>query len=198
MTSDAERALWAFDEAVQEVRSFVRGASYGLRLAVSRIGGLKSSSPGLGEAVARVDEMERLLESLSRGEDHLSDAAILALGDHFRAFLARALHLESLPALPGTRPGVENISGTPHALDRVPFWFSLALQLYRAALQGGRLDRAALDALGGTDVELAYPGGKRKLFREGDRITLTEGQLDQVADAYLEAAKAIKLKLLTA
>jgi len=44
-------------------------------------------------------------------------------------------------------------------------------------------------------VELAYPGGKMKLFREGDRIALTERQVAEMGDAVLAAARAIRARL---
>jgi hypothetical protein len=65
-------------------------------------------------------------------------------------------------------------------------------------LRGGRLDRKALDTLGTDALEIAYPGGKVKLFRQGDRVGLSERQLGEVAHALIEAARAIRVRLLTA
>lgn len=199
MANDVERALWALEEAVDGVLSYVKGASYGLRLATKRVGDLSRPATGLAEAKPQAAaELERLSEALEHGEDRLSDLAVLALGDHFRAFLARALELPELPPLPPTPADAEALCGTPGALGKVPFWVPLALQLYRAALRGGRLDRNALQALGLDDLEIAYPSGKVRLYREGDHVTLTEQQLAEVGQALVEAGRAIYLRLVTA
>lgn len=199
MNSNAERAVWALEEAVDGVLSFVRASSYGMRLAVKRVGDLTVRSPSLGGAGSPTGaEMERLVEALEEGEDQLSDVAILALGDYFRAFLARALELPQVPPLPPTPSEVENLTGTPGALAKTPSWFPLILELYRTVLRGGRLNKSSLDALGIDALELAYPGGKVKMHREGDHVTLTEHQLAEAAQALVEAAKAIRLRLLTA
>ena len=196
MATDAEQALWAFEEAVERVLRFVRGTSYGLRLATRRIGDLVSSpSASPGAAGPDLDEIRSALEE---APEHLTEFAALALGDHFRAFLARALSLEHLPPLPDTPEGVEELAGTPGALAESPFWVPLMLQLYRVALRGGVLDRRAVEALGGSRFELPYPGGKVKLFGPGDRVALTEGQIEEAAQAFLEAARAVRLRLITA
>jgi hypothetical protein len=198
VASDVERAVSALEEAVGEVLSLLKAASYGLRLAVRRVGDVATTSPALSEATPQsAAEMERLVKALELGEDHLSDVTVLALGDHFRAFLARALDLPQLPPLPLVPAELEALAGTPGALAKTPFWFRLALQLYRAALQGGRIDRETLEALGLRELEIAYPGGKIKLYQEGSRVTLTEHQLEETAQAFLDAARAIRLRLLT-
>ncbi|MHB8766522.1 MAG: hypothetical protein ACYDA8_19600 [Deferrisomatales bacterium] len=199
MTTDAERALWALEEAVEGVLSFVRGAAYGLRLASKRVGDLTiSGAAAAGTRPHTADELQRLVASLQQGEDRLSDLTVLALGDHFRAFLARALQFPQLPALPPDPDGVELLAGTPGALARVPAWFPLLLQLYRVTLKGGRLDRAALQGLGRDPLELPYAGGKMKMFTEGDHVVLSEQMLEEVGRAVLEAAKGIRLRLQTA
>ncbi len=198
MGTDTERALWALEEALEGVLSFVKGAAYGLRLATKKVGDLTSSAPQLpGTRGTGGEEFELLVEALQQGEDRLSDVAVLAMGDHFRVFLARALELAQLPALPATPAALEEFAGAPGAFAKLPAAFRLLLQLYRAALQGGRLDRAALEAAGLRELELSYPGGKVKMFREGDHVTLTEQQLQEAAQALLEAARAIRLRLLT-
>ena len=189
MGNDLEEALRAFEEATEEVLLFVKAAAYGLRLAVQRVGGLGAGSRASAE-------MERLILALERGEDYLSDVVVLALGDHFRAFLARALELPHPPPLPETPEDVETLAGAPGALREVPFWFPLLLQLYRISLGGGQLDERALESLGLTDLEIVFPGGKVKLFREGDRVALSEGHLDQTAEAVLDAARTICSRLL--
>ena len=196
MASDAEQALWALEEAVDGVLSFVRSASYGLRLATRRVADL-AHRPGASPAAAG-PEIEGLREALQEAPERLSDLAVLALGDHFRAFLARALSLEVPPPLPGTPEGVEELAGTPGALARCPFWVPLLLQLYRVVLRGGGLDRRAVEALGGGSIEIRYPGGKVKLFTEGDRVELAESHLEEAGRALVEAARAIHLRLLTA
>jgi len=202
MGTDTERALGALEEALDGVLSFVKGAAYGLRLATRKVGELTSGGTGLpglpGGRGPGGEELELLVEALQQGEDRLSDVAVLALGDHFRVFLARALELPQLPALPPTPAALEEFAGAPGALTKLPSAFGLLLQLYRAALQGGRLDRAALEAAGLRELELSYPGGKVKMFREGDHVTLTEAQLQEAAQSLLEAARAIRLRLLTA
>ncbi len=199
MGTDTERALGALEEALDGVLSFVKGAAYGLRLASKKVGDLTSGGANLpGGRGPGGEELDLLVEALQQGEDRLSDVAVLALGDHFRVFLARALELPQLPSLPPTPQALEEFAGAPGALAKLPPAFGLLLQLYRAALQGGRLDRAALEAAGLRELELAYPGGKVKMFREGDHVTLTELQLQEAAQALLEAARAIRLRLLTA
>jgi len=199
MGTDTERALWALEEALEGVVALVRGAGYGLRLAAKRVGDLGASpGPQPTSKGPTGEEFERLVEALEFGEDRLSDVAVLAMGDHFRVFLARALELDQLPPLPPTPQAAEQLCGTPGALSPLPFWFPLALQLYRAALQGGRLDRSSLEALGVGQIELPYPGGKVKMHREGDRVTLTEHQTQEVAESLVEAGRAIRLRLLTA
>lgn len=193
MSSDADRALWSLEETVEGVLSFVKAAAYGLRLATKRIGDLAAGGHGAGS-----EEMETLVEALRTGDDHLSEVAVLALGDHFRAFLAAALELPQAPPLPSTPREIEELAGTPGALERIPFWFPLLLQLYRAALRGGPLDRAALDAMGVAHVELAHPGGKVKMYREGDRVPLSEHQIHEAAETLLEAARAVRLRIITA
>jgi hypothetical protein len=189
--NDLEAALWALEEATEEVLLFVKAAAYGLRLAVQRVGNVGASSQPSAER-------ERLIQALECGEDHLSDVVVLALGDHFRTFLGRALKLPHPPPLPETPEESETLAGTPGALRGVPFWFPLVLQLYRVVLQGGRLDRWSFERLGLTDLEITFPGGKVKLFREGDRVSLTEGHLNQTADAVRAAARALCLRLLGA
>ncbi len=196
MASDGERALWAFEEAVEGVLAFVKAAEYGLRLATKRIADLVNQPAAPAGQLG--PELESIRSALAVAPDGLTDLAVLALGDHFRAFLARALGLEHLPALPDTPAGVEDLAGTPGALSRSPFWVTLLLQMYRAALRRGALDRRALEALGGSGFELRYPGGKIKLVTEGDRVTLTEGQIEEMARALVEAARAVHLRLLTA
>ncbi len=199
MASDLDQAVWAFEEAVESLVLFVKGASYGLRLASKKLGDLASSGPSkLGSAPGTQAEMEALLEALGHGEDRLSDVVVLALGDHLRAFLARALELPSLPHLPGTPVEVEVLAGTPNALLKSSPLFALLLQLYRVSLKGGALDREAMEALGKREIELSYPGGKVKLFRAGDRVTLSEQQLEAMGKAAVEAARAVYLRLMTA
>ncbi len=197
MASDAERAVWALEQAVEGLLSFVKGVSYGLRLASKRVGDLTTSGAPPPRPQAQ-EELERLASSLQRGEDHLSDVLVLALGDHFRAFLARALSLPELPGLPDTPAGVEALAGTPGALEATPGTFALLLALYPATLRRGRLDARALRALGRDRLELPGAGGKVRMFIEGDHVTLTEGQLEDLARAVLEAARGIRLKLHTA
>jgi len=199
METDTERALWAMEEALDGVVSLMRGAAYGLRLAAKRVGDVSgSASPLPATKGATGEELERLIEALEFGEDRLSDVAVLAMGDHFRVFLARALELPETPPLPPTPQAVEQLCGTPGALSDLPFWFPLCLQLYRAALRGGRLDRGCLEALGLGEIELPYAGGKVKMHREGDHVTLTEHQAQEVAESLVEAGRAIRLRLLTA
>lgn len=195
MNTDLEQALWALEEALEGTASFVRASSYGLRLAAKRLGDLESSSAGPPPAAA---EMTRLADAVEQAEDHLSDVAVLAFGDHFRAFLARALELPTLPSLPLSVTELEALAGTPGALARVSFWVSLLLQLYRVALRGGALDRRALETLGTSQLELPFPGGKVKMFRQGDHVTLSERQLEEAAHALVDAARAIRLRLETA
>lgn len=194
MASDVEQALWAFEEAVDGLTGFIRAGAYGLRLAAKRVGDLATpAGPG-----TQSPEMVRLAEALENSEDRFSDVVVLALGDHFRAFLARALQLGALPPLPGSIADLEEIPGTPGALTKVSPWVPLLLQLYRVVLRGGALDRLALQVLGRDDLEIPYPGGKVKLFRPGDHVTLGERHLEEAAHALLEAARAIQLRLLTA
>ena len=193
MPSDIDHALWALEEEVERVVLFVKGSAYGLRLAAKRVADVASG----GAPAPSSPEMARLAEALAEGEDRLSDVTLLALGDHFRAFLARALGLPSLPPLPADVAEMEALPGTPGALGKASFWVPLALQLYRVILRGGKLDRRALDALGTDELEIAYPGGKVKLFREGDRVGLSERQLEEVAHALVEAGRAIRFRLLT-
>lgn len=188
---DVEQARWALEEAVTRVLSFVKGASYGLRLAEKRLGEMSGRSPLPGE-------MDLLVTSLESAPDDLSDLVILGLGDHFRTFLARALELPAPPNLPPTVAEVEALAGVPGALARAPFSVSLLLLLYRAALRDGRLDRLVLDAVGKKELEIVYPGGKVKLFRLGDRVALTEPLLNEMGTALLEAARAIELRIITA
>jgi hypothetical protein len=199
MASRAEEALWALEEAVEGVHSFVKGTAYGLRLAAKRVGDVAGTAPSRppGRAPAQ-PELRELAEALEHAEDRLSDLVILALGDHFRAFLARALQLAALPDLPASPPAIEELAGTPGALGQAPDWVALLLQLYRVVLKGGALDREALRVLGKTDLELAFPGGKMKLFRPGDHVALTEQQLREIGQALIETARAIHLRLATA
>ena len=194
MTSDVEQALWAFEEAVEGLTGFIRAGAYGLRLAAKRVGDL---SVPVGPAT-QSPELVRLADALESAEDRLTDVVVLALGDHFRAFLSRALQLGEVPPLPGSLSELEEIPGTPSALSKVSPWVPLVLQLYRVVLRGGALDRLALQTLGKNDLEIPYPGGKVKLFRPGDHVTLGERHLEEAAHAMVEAARAIQLRLLTA
>ncbi|MBI5443427.1 MAG: hypothetical protein HY900_19710 [Deltaproteobacteria bacterium] len=198
MASDVEQALWAFEEAVDGLLSFVKASSYGVRLATRRVTESAGAVPRRGSAASGPSEMEALIESLEHADDRLSDVFFLALGDYLRAFLARALQLPALPNLPGSPSGVEDLAGTPGALSKAPPWVGLLLQLYRVTLKGGALDREALQVLGKTELELPFPGGKVKLFRAGDRITLTEHQMEEAGRALAEAARAVYLRLVTA
>jgi hypothetical protein len=194
VVTEVEQALWAFEEQVEGIVGFVKAAGYGLRLAAKRVGDLTAPlGPGGSNP-----ELIRLAEILEPSEDRLSDFVVLALGDHFRAFLARALQLPVPPPLPTDVAELEEIPGTPGALHKASHWVPLLLQLYRVILRGGALDRSALDALGRSEIEIPYPGGKVKLFRSGDHVTLDERHLEEAAHAMLEAARAIKLRILTA
>ena len=195
MASEVEQALWEFEEAVAGVLAFVKSSAYGLRLATKRIGDL---TMGPGDRPQNPGELEELRVALENAPDRLSDVTVLALGGHLRAFLAHALALPELPPLPDSADGVESLAGTPGAAARAGFWFALLLQLHRLVLQGGRLDRRAMQVLGVDDLELRYPSGKVKLHAAGDTVTLTEGQLHEVAQAVLEAARSVHRHLRTA
>ena len=197
MSDAAENALSCLEEAVDRVLNLVKGAAYGLRVAAKRIGDLTASASSSlpGHAARSADEMEALILALSDGEENLSEIASLALGEHLRAFLGAALTLPALPNLPETPAEVEKLAGVPGALKNAPFEFALTLQLAHTALRGGMLDRKALDALGGGDLELVFSGGKVKLYREGDRVALSEEQLAAMGKAVVEAARAIRLRL---
>ena len=194
MNQAAEQAQYRLEEGVEKVLAMVRGAQYGLRLAAKRVGDLNSSGGSL-HALHGAAEMESLMESLEQADENLSDAAVLALGDHFREFLRGALDLETRPELPGSVEAVETLAGTPGALAKLAPEFALLLQLYRVALEAGVLDRKALDALGGGDLELVYAGGKVKLFQAGDRVALSEEILRDAGRAVAEAGRAIRRKL---
>jgi hypothetical protein len=195
MVTDLEQALWALEEALEGVATFVQASSYGLRLAAKRLGDLESASAGPPPAAG---EMARLADAVGQADDYLTDVTVLTLGDHFRAFLARALELPTLPPLPEAIADLEDLAGTPGALAKASFWVPLVLQLYRVALRGGLLDRKALETLGTRQLELQFPGGKVKMFRHGDHVALSERQLEEAAHALVDAARAIRLRLETA
>jgi hypothetical protein len=65
-------------------------------------------------------------------------------------------------------------------------------------LRGGTLDRTAVETLGGKVLEIVFPGGKVKLFQPGDHVTLTEKLFEETGRALVQAAKAIRLRLMTA
>lgn len=193
MPTDLDQALWALEEAVDGVTAFVKASAYGLRLAAKRLGDLETAPTS-----PNAEEMARLAEAVEQAEDRLSDVALLALGDHLRAFLARVLDLPAAPPLPEGVPELEALAGVPDALGRASPWLPLCLQLYRVALRGGVLDRRALEALGKRELELPYPGGKVKMFRQGDHVALGERQLEDAGRALVEAARAVRLRLETA
>ncbi|HSH68323.1 MAG TPA: hypothetical protein VK997_00295 [Deferrisomatales bacterium] len=196
--SHMDHALWKLEEATAGSLSLVKAAHYGLRLASKRVADLAVSAAAAPDpAPGGPADLADLAAALETGPDQLCDAVLLSLGDHFCAFLARALGLERRPALPPTPEAVEALAGTPDALVEVPFWFSLALALYAAALNGGPLDQRTLGALGEPDLEIPYPTGKVKLFRVGDRVTLAESHFQEIAEAYLAAARAIRQRLAT-
>ncbi len=198
MTHPADHALWTFEERTQELLAFVKAAGYGLRLAVRRVGELTSVGGTLpGPKGGAGSGMRELSEALASAEDRLSDLLVLALGDHFRAFLARALALAELPALPATAAELEELAGAPGVLRGLGPWVPRGLQLYRVALRGGGLDRATLEALGSDSLELVYPGGKVRMYREGDHVCLAETQVAELAEAFVEAAKALRRRLQT-
>ncbi len=194
MASDVEQALWALENAVEGVVGFVKAADYGLRLAAKRIGDLAAG----GDRPVPAGGLDDLRDALAGAPQRLSEVGVLALGDHFRAFLARALGLAEPPPLPDTPDGVEQLAGTPGAARGDRFWFPLFLALYRAALGGGRLDRAAMAALGTDDLELRYPSGKVKLHWAGDAVVLEEVHFRQAGEAVLEVARSIHRHLRTA
>lgn len=193
MNNAAEQAQYRLEEGVAKVMALMRGALYGLRVAAKRVGDLASSGGSI-HAIHGKQDMESLIEALEQADENLSDAAVLALGDHFREFLRGALGLEERPPLPGTVKGVETLAGTPGALGKIDREFAILLQLYRVALEGGVLDRTAMDALGG-GLELVYAGGKVKMFQTGDRVALGEEILRDAGIAVEEAGRAIRRKL---
>jgi len=196
MSEDLDRAVWKLGEGAARVTALVRVASYGLRLAAKRVGDLAAAESGFaGLRPKSAEEMAHLAEALETGDENLTESAVLALCAHFREFLRAALGMEAAPDLPETAAGVEALAGTPGALHGAPPLFSLFLALAATAVRGGGLDRRALAALGRDEVELAYPGGKMKLFREGDRIALTERQVAEMGDAVVAAARAIRARL---
>ena len=196
--SHMDHALWKLEEAAAGSLSLVKAAHYGLRLASKRVADLAVSAAAAPDpAPGGQADLADLAAALETGPDQLCDAVLLSLGDHFCAFLAQALGLERRPALPLTPEAVETLAGTPDALAEVPFWFSLALALYSAALNGGPLSQGTLDALGEPDLEIPYPTGKVKLFRAGDRVTLAESHFQEITESYLAAARAIRQRLAT-
>jgi hypothetical protein len=196
--SHMDRALWKLEEAAAGSLSLVKAAHYGLRLATKRVGDLAvKAAEGSSQPPGGQGDLEDLAAALEMGPALLCDTVLLSLGDHFCAYLARALGLGERPALPPTPEAVEALAGTPDALVGVPFWFPLALALYAAALNGGLLEQRTLDTLGETDLEIPYPTGKVKLFRAGDRVTLAESHFQEIAESYLAAARAIRQRLAT-
>ncbi len=194
MASDVEQALWALENAVEGVVGFVKAADYGLRLAAKRIGDLSAG----GDRPTPSGGLDDLRDAVAGAPQRLSEVGVLALGDHFRAFLARALGLAEVPPLPPTPADVERLAGTPGATRSDGIWFPLLLALYRTALGGGRLDRAALASMGVPDLELRYPSGKVKLHSAGDAVVLEEGHFREAGEAVLEAARSIHRHLRTA
>lgn len=194
--SHLDRALWKLEEVTAGVLALVTAAHYGLRLAGKRASDLAVNAAASPTPLPQ--PTADLAAALETAPDQLCDAILLALGDHFCAFLSQALGLERRPTLPLTPEAVEHLAGTPGALTEVPFWFALALALYAAALNGGPLEASLLETLGDTSLEIPYPTGKVKLFRAGDRVTLAEAHFQEITEAYLTAARAIRHRLATA
>lgn len=196
MSETAERALWRLERSLGRVRSLAWGAAYGLRVASKRIGDLAAKDAGFTTVSAKsAEELQRLADALAEGEECLTEAVVLAMAEHFREYLRGVLGMEHALGLPATPAEAEALAGTPGALKDAPFLFSLFLALAGASARDGQLDREAMRALGRDEMELAYPGGKMKLFREGDRVALTEKQVDEMAEAILWAARSVKARL---
>jgi hypothetical protein len=198
MGSDLEQAVSAFEEAVDGLSSLAAAAAYALRLAANRVADVTGAASRREAGAPSPSELERLIDSLGRADERFSDVVVLALGDHFRAFLARALQLGTLPPLPASPRDLEELAGTPGTLARCSPWLPLLLQLYRVALKGGALDREVFQVFGKAELEVPFRDGKVRLFQVGDRVTLGDRQIEQAGRALIEAARSIQLALLTA
>ncbi len=200
MNGSAEQALWKLESALNRVSGHVKATNYGLRLAAKRIGDLTAKGGGAIAAASSssAEEMEELTHSLGQAGEVVSEVVLLAYGDHFRAFLGEALGLDVPPTLPESKAAVEQLAGVPGALDKVSEMFPIGLALAGGLLRNGYIDSQTLKALGVEEFELSFPYGKVKLFREGDKPTLDELHLEQIAQGYLEAAKAVNIRLQTA
>jgi hypothetical protein len=196
LSDAAEKALLRLQEATQRVLQLVKGASYGFRVGAKRIGDLTvKGGPLTSVAKSSPEEMHALLACFESVDENMTEVVSLALGDHFREYLRAALSLKEAPPLPQTPEEVEKLAGVPGALSKVPFEFRLLLQLYAVTMRGGILDRAALERLGVQDLQLFFAGGKVKMFREGDRVALSEDQFTAMNKAALEAARAVRMRL---
>lgn len=188
-------ALYRLEDGINRVQNSVRGAYYGARLASRRIGDLTAKGGPLVSAVKKsAEEMKKISTALERIEEDLTDIAVLAYAAHFSEFLRALLNVETPPALSETVKGVEGLAGTPGALAKADNMFPLFLALTGTSVRGGKLDKRALQALGKDEVEIPFAAGKMLLFREGDRVGLTDKQLEAMGKAILEAARILRSK----
>ncbi|TAL15636.1 hypothetical protein EPN96_11710 [bacterium] len=188
-------ALYRLEDGVNRIQNSVRGAYYGARLASRRIGDLTAKGGPLVSAVKKsAEEMKKISSALERIEEDLTDIAVLAYAAHFSEFLRALLNVETPPALPETIKGVEELAGTPGALAKADNMFPLFLALTGTSVRGGKLDKRALQALGRDEVEIPFSLGKMLLFREGDRVGLTDKQLEAMGKAILDAGRILRSK----
>jgi hypothetical protein len=190
-------ALYRLEDGINRVQNSVRGAYYGARLASKRIGDLTAKGGPLVSAVKKsAEEMKKISTALERIEEDLTDIAVLSYSAHFSEFLRALLNLEKPPALPETVKEVEELVGAPGALAKADNMFPLFLALAGAAVRGGKLDKRALQALGKDEVEIPFSLGKMLLFREGDRVGLTDKQIEAMGKAILDSGRVLRSKRL--
>ncbi len=193
--SNAAKALLTLQEGVLRVQSTVRGAFYGIRLAGKRLGDLTAKGGPLAMAVkTSAEEMKKLTQSLERPDEDLSETAVLAYYAHFGEFLHALSGKAAMPGQPESTAQVEELLGRGAIFKKEEALFSLFLALAGVAVRGGTLDKRALKALGRDEVELNFSMGKVLLFMEGDRVSLTDKNLEAMGGAIIEAAQKIRAK----
>lgn len=189
---DKSEALSRLKEGIARVQNTVRSSSYGLRVAGKRLGDLTAKGgPLVSAAKTSAEEMKKLSSALERPEEDLTEAAVLAYFAHFGEFV-RALTGQCVsPGNPESASALEELFGASGALKKAPQDFSIFLALAGVAVRGGKLDRRAFDALGREEVELKFQMGKVLLFMEGDRVSLTGKNLEDIGGTIMETAKIL-------
>ncbi len=187
------QAITRLEESIERIIASVRGAAYGQRIAGKRIGDLTGKGgPLVSAAKKSAEEMKKIVAALKHTEENLTENSLLALDAHFRVYLKTVTGLE-LYRLPDNPRKLEERLNSNGIFAKAPEYFGLFLFLANVSLDGGTITRDHLESSERKGLEIVHTTGKTIFYMAGDRVALTEAQLDQMGRAIMVAAKKVKM-----